>query len=313
MLARVQAQSSPDAALEWAGRSITSRPDNPDAYLAQALGYVARKDYPASYTSFAQAAQLRPRDYFIWQEWAGVCDLAGDTEGALQNYQKALQLAPYYAETAWQLGHLLLRKGDETEALVRLRQAALRHSFLWPSLIDLTWQLKGQDMNQVESILKPEGDAALTAFARFCATHQRPVEALRFYRQVRAPTPVIQDGLISDLMAGKHYPEARELWLQGAGQPFAGDGPIINSGFEHPLNSTENGFGWRYLRAPGISVSQDGSTFQAGTQALRLDYAGEVNNEVLTQLIVVRPNTNYTLSVAAKSRAITTGGLPVIT
>jgi hypothetical protein len=64
----------------------------------------------------------------------------------------------------------------------------------------------------------------------------------------------------------------------------------------------------------GLRISLDRANPRSGEQSLRIDFNGGVNpgQSILSQLILVEPNTRYRLRFNLKMEEIVTGGLPYI-
>src|SRR6266851_680002 len=117
-------------------------------WQAAKIGFARTLDeYAQARDEFQRAAQLRPRDYYLWMLLGVTSDQSGDQEGALRALRQAVALAPSYARPRWQLGNVLLRMGQLDQAFVELRQAAQSNPSLWPNVDDLAWGAYGRDAN----------------------------------------------------------------------------------------------------------------------------------------------------------------------
>jgi hypothetical protein len=129
--------------------------------------------------------------------------------------------------------------------------------------------------------------------------------------------------LVTLLITAKHFSEAYEVWSSGPDTNGGGSklgigdgiGAITNGGFEDQINLDDSGFGWQLRREqPGFAISRDTSQPRTGVYSLRVDWKGTSNpsEAVLSQLVLVQPNTRYQLRVAMRTEEIVTGGLPTI-
>jgi len=93
-------------------------------------------------------------------------------------------------------------------------------------------------------------------------------------------------------------------------------GGFFDGGFEGWLATGQAGFGWQI--APSITnveMSVDTSEHQSGGRSLRVEFRGNSNpaTMLLTQLILVKPQTHYRISFAAQSRDFVSVAAPVVT
>ncbi len=74
------------------------------------------------------------------------------------------------------------------------------------------------------------------------------------------------------------------------------------------------GFGWQLLAVPNVSASIDPSGPSPATRSIRLQFEGDnpLDSQLLDQLILVEPNSRYSLSFVARAENLVSGGPPVI-
>lgn len=264
------------------------------------------------------AVSLRPRDYDLWLELGIVRDELGNADAALDCFNKAVDLAPYYSKPHWQRGNVLFRMGRYDEAFVDLRSATRSESELLPNFIDLAWQSSRRDARLTEQIVQPQGDNANLACARFFATHGKPNEALAHFKLVHQAPDEVRKEVLQQLVASAAFKQAFELWSIG-NQQATGDRSkiaIFDPGFEGALLRDESGFGWRTAPPEStVKLSQDPNEPHSGSRSLRVDFNGNSNAGALlvSQLLLVEPGAHYKLSFAARGQNIITGGPPVLT
>ena len=318
LLGRAQSTTDAEGALKTVEAAVAQAPDNPEAHLAHGSVLQAQRKYTAAVATVERALALRPQDYFLWLELGRMRDSADDVSGALAAFRQAVKLAPYYGDVHWQLGNILLRNGAEDEGFAELRQAALSDNTFWPGLIDLAWSLRQGNVAGVEQLLKIDSAspaAAVFALAHFYVKHSQPAAALRVFALVPHPPQTQQRTLQSELMGSRYYSEARVLWLQTEGRQ-GNNLALTDGGFEEPLNTNETGFGWRlwHENANLLQITPDNQVVHSGKYSLRLVYSGDTGTGVgvLSQIIAVKPDTNYVLSFNAKTQQLVTGGLPLL-
>lgn len=298
-------------ALAAADQAIQLTPADPDAHRARAtvLNRLGRK--AEAERSLEVATTLRPLHAAQWLELGTTREDLGDSDGALAAFDQAVRCAPYYGETHWQRGNLLLRLDRYDDAFVDLRQAALSNRKFLPSLIDLAWNLTKGDAKQTAVLLQLSNDNDRLEFARFLAKRGKGEEMMA---QVNLLTTQLSDQNREELarltIAAGNLTELDRLT---PGNIKAGE--ISNGGFEEPLSREGSLFAWKFVTAQnGPRLAVDVSEKAAGERSLQLEFTGEwdTSHTVLYQAIVVEPGQRYRLTFALKTRDLVTGGPPRI-
>src|SRR6266446_5512787 len=117
-------------------RALQVAPNDPEARTVLGLLLSRYGEYSDAAMELERAAELRPRDYYLWLELGMTRDQLGDREGAERALRESVRLAPYYARPGWQFGNLLFRLGRANEAFAELRRAAKSDPTLLPATID---------------------------------------------------------------------------------------------------------------------------------------------------------------------------------
>ena len=125
--------------------------------------------------------------------------------------------------------------------------------------------------------------------------------------------------LLSRLLSDKRFTEGFAVWSKGReaslGNQRSGIATVIDGDFEGKIALDEPGFGWQFPgSAPTVRALLDTSDPHAGSQSLRLKYQGDSESAgaVVTELVLVEPNTRYKLSFAARTKDLVTGGSPLV-
>jgi tetratricopeptide (TPR) repeat protein len=302
-----------------ARQAIVLAPSDPDAHFTSGLVSTDAGELDEAAREYERAVALRPRDYYLWFMLADVRDQSGDQDGALAASREAVGLAPFYAQPRWQLGNLLFRAGQMDEAFAELRRAAGSDPKMLPAVIDLAWGSGHQDVQSIEAIIQPQTSAHRLALARFFARHGKIADAVRYFHAAGDVSDKERGALLKDLLAARRYNDAYAIWLLEnqalVDENGKGSSPVIDGGFEKPLNLQEPGFGWRLSRdASNLSFSIDESAPREGARSLRLDWKGDYNPAapIITQLVLVEPKMHYRLRFAARTQEIVSGGLPLV-
>ena len=305
-----------------ADRAIKLAPNDAEAHFARGEVLQSREDYSGASVEFERAVQLRPRDYFLWLMLGVTRDENQDQEGALRALRQAAALAPSYAPPRWQLGNLLLRMGQYDEAFAEMRRAAMGNPNLWPNVIDLAWGIYGGDVDAVVKVIDPQTEEARLSLALFLARHNQAAAALEQFRLSALTANAKNETLLDELLKARAFNEAYEVWARIHGplgilpDGRVSDTGIRDGGFEEPITVGQPGFGWQITpNVANVTMSVDTNEHQSGSRSLRIDFRGNSSptSPLLTQLVLVKPQTHYRLSFAAQSREFVSASLPIIT
>jgi len=297
--------------LAAADQAIQLTPSDADAHRARATVLSRLGRFAEAESSLETATSLRPEHASQWLELGTMREELGDNEGALAAFDQAQRCAPYYAQTHWQRGNLLLRVGRYDEAFADLRYAAASNAKFLPNVTDLAWGLTKGDAKQTEALLQIKNDNDRLQFARFLARKGKGKEV---FEQTRLLTTPLSDEnkqeLTRLLVAAKEFSVGYRLTLG----PEAVE-KISNGGFEQPLLLNGSPLGWVLSRPetnPKLSI--DVSEKAAGERSLQASFAGDwdASRPALEQTVLVQPGQRYRLSFAVKTKELVTGGPPRI-
>ena len=303
-----------------ADKAVQLTPSDAEARFTRALVLGSLGQSSESISEYERAVALRPQDYYLWLVLGDAREVAGDFEGALAAYEEAARLAPFYAQPRWFLGNLLLRAGRYDEAFAELRRAGESNPALMPAIIDLAWGISRQDARTVEQFIQPQTDAARLSLARFYARHAKPSETLNLFRAMNdSLTESQRRELLNDLLAAREYGVAYQVWRSfhpEINDEGSATGPLmIDGGFEKPLSLNDPGFGWQLARnTPALKFTIDRTEPREAAQSLLVDWSGDPSLAlaVVSQLVLVQPQTSYRLRFAARTGELVTGGLPLM-
>ena len=296
-----------------ANRAVALMPGDPEAHYARAVLLRSRGELAAAIEELDEAAQLRPNDYFLWQELASLRDYSGDSERAVADARVAVRLAPFYAFPRWQLGNLLLRAGQLEEAFVQLGRAAESDPELLNSTVDLAYSFYGEDVTAIENALQLQSPAFQQALVQSMIKWGHPRVAARVIDSLSTLSDQQRANLVGQFLTLKYFDEAFELWNKNGTRGAVG--ATTDSGFEGTIIHDEPGFGWQLdNRAETVIVSLDSGEAFDGQQSLMIRFAGdsEPSFSLIAQLVKVEPNARYLLSFAARTHDLITGGAPVL-
>ena len=300
--------------LEAANAAVNLSSDSPVAHQVRGTILEARQDLRGAEAAYQRAALGRPEDCIYWLSLARVRELNGDAAGAVEAARRAVPLAPFYAQPHWQLGNVLIRAGQTEEAFKELRTATLSDPRLLPGVTDLAWRVSRGDARFVERAVQPKTPAEFRTLGQYLRQLGALDAALYLYNASGGVAPPEERRAnVAALILAKRYQEAFDLWKLDRQQIFSGG--LVDPGFEDDINLEEAGFGWRTAeKIQGFQLSLDTNNPKEGRASLKVSFEGESlpSDAVMTQLVLVEPNSRYRLSFSARTDAIVSGGLPQV-
>jgi tetratricopeptide (TPR) repeat protein len=305
-----------------ANQAISLAPADPVAHYVRATALLNNEQFPEAIDEFKRAIGLRSRDHVLWLSLGFAYDQNGDQQSALAAFSEAVRLAPFYAAPRRQLGNLLLRSGQRDQAFAELSRAAQSDPALWPTVIELAWDAYDGDVQPVEQAIQPETDKARLALARFLIKHDHASDALRLFRASEKVSEAERQEILAGLITAKRFTEAYQVW-SGKDDVSSAIGLVQNPGFESKLVSDPNGFGWQFTSGTRtVALNQvyaalDSSTspeVRSGTYSLRFDFSGASVpvTDLVSQIVLLEPNTRYQLQFSRRSQALISLGMPQI-
>ena len=269
---------------------------------------------------YEHAVSLSPNDYRFWMTLGIALEQAGHTEQAKAALQRAVSLAPAYAQSHWYLGNLLLRSGSYDEAFVELNIASTANYELRPQFYTMLSAIYGSDF---EAATKAIGDkpGPRADFALYLMKRGKFEDGLRLWSTLspaqRAENKAIADLIISLLIQAQQYYQALEIWNDVAPSPQsrAAIGRILDGGFEDLSGyGPEMVFAWQVKTPPQLQISVDPSIAHSGRRSLRIVFQvrSSLTSLGTTQLIPVAPNTQYEFEFYSKSQNLESGSTPFV-
>ena len=293
-----------------ADEAIRLTPDDPDAHRARGIVLTRSQNLADAGSSLETAATLRPGDAGLWLALGNTREELGDRDGALAAFNQAVSAAPYYGQTHWQRGNLLLRLERYDEAVADLRQAASSDRRLLPNFIDLAWGLTNGSPKATEDLIQISSDHDRWEFTRFLARKGAGDEVIDQASLLNNALSVEnKEELIGLLVASRHVRDAFRLWKGSE----TSDG-LVNGMFEDPLVLDERYFRWHIAESQtNAKFAIDVSEKFSGEKSLQVSFNGEWNSgaALLSQTIVLGPG-RYRINFAVKTKDLVTGGPPRI-
>lgn len=309
--------------LETAQLAVRLAPNDPLPHWR--LGNFAQTELPPDQiglvvAEYEKAVSLSPSDYRLWMEFGGALEQAGEFEKAERALREAVKLAPSYAEPRWYLGNLLVRTDRYKEGFAELRRGSEANGQFFSQLFNLAWQLHRDDFEELKAAVG-NTPSVRAEFARYLVGRGRYDEGLRFWdiltvaekranRQASGP-------IITSLIGAQRYHQALNLWNEVAPGPAyqASPGHILDRGFEDNLAHGPGAvFGWQVQSNSQVQVGIDAGQGHSGSRSLRLYFQvrSHIDTINVSQLVPVKPNTDYEFECYLKTERLESAETPVI-
>ena len=305
-------------------KALAYNGSDPEVHYRYAIGLFEVGKNEEALVEFERATQLKPADYFFWQELGRVRDETGDSTGAIAALREAVKHAPTYSQPHWQLGNLLLRQHQVDEAFQEMHRAVATDPTLFPVMIDLIWGViagnEAADLAAVLARAQPQNDNQRVLLATLFVRHGQ-FDAARTLMLTAGENVAKEDwrALVAGLIEAKDFSGAYQIWLQGEGRNAGLErGEVFDGGFEGTIESGSDfrRFGWQPSRlTETVHILVDPNQPHSGTRSLRIEYNGNFapTVPVISELLLVAPNTRYRLSFYARTETLLSAGLPVVT
>lgn len=306
-----------DGVLEAADEAVRIEPGDADAHLVRGDLFAAADDLAAAIKEYEQASIERPNDYVSWLSLARARELIGESASALEAANRAVALAPSYAQPRWQLGNVLIRSGRRDEGFRELSRAAAYDPSLWPSIIDLAWQISHGNIEFVKQSVPPQSVGLTVALAEYLAKRGAVAEAVSMLRIAGTGDDAIaaRQKYVGELLAQGHFSEAAVLWNLDHKDERVSLGELLDGRFEQERSLDGVGFDWRSPnRSPNVLLALDTNGSHDGRSSLLVEFKGESNpgNPIIAQLILVEPHAHYALRLSVQTENLISGGLPEV-
>lgn len=302
-----------------ADTAVRFAPDDPEAHYTRGLALVNAGRLNEAAAELQQATQLRPHYYYEWLDLGVTRDRLGDQVGAVAAIRESVRLAPFFAQPRWQLGNLLFRQGQFEEAFAELRLGAASNPNLYESMMQLAWVATDGDVGKFEALVRPDSRESHFWLASFLAKSGKGADAARQIKEAGVPTEEWERRFlhqtIIQLLAAEQFSDAYAAWAAThPGSDKSAKGQILNGNFVETIVQDDPGFGWQLALLPNVSISIDPSGPTPSARSLRLQFGGDnpPANQLVNQIVLLDPNSRYTLTFMAKSEELVTGGPAVI-
>lgn len=311
-------------------RAVRIDPDSPEPHFLFAM---ANRDMPGTgdldmaAAGFESAVRLNPYSRRYWLEYARTQELLGEVEQAESGLRVVVALSPNDGENHWRLANLLLRQGEQDEAVDEIATAVELEPRLAEPGVALLLK-SGVGAGKVESLLPSDRSAQTRLFRSLLTLSRQPasgpavsegsetVIATLWSRLLGDEPPLtVAEGrpYVDHLFRADRLAEARDAWVRLSGangisdpQYESGTNRVWNGNFELELSGRP--LGWQVGQSDAFEATRDSQGGEDESAALVVDFLGteNLNFSHLSQQLILEPGVSYRLRSVLRAEALTT-------
>jgi tetratricopeptide (TPR) repeat protein len=301
-------------------RAIQLQANNAEYHdrLARLLMYDG--DGTASAISHYQAAvDLNPYAAKYWLDLADAYMVTGNPSEQQRSLERALLFDPTTPDVAWEAANFFLLRGDRDKALHNFATVLANDPQRVTRALELCWNASG-DADELLDKSIPKNPDSYLSFLRLLMRQSNVQAAERVWNRLVAldqPFPAKTAFPYLDfLLENKEVAAAHNAWLQlpridrGLAPYMPSESNlIVNGGFEEKI--LDGGFDWIYRPMAHVDLALDASEFHSGARSLSVTFDGQNPvNSGISQIIPVKPNTEYAFSAAYRTEEIMSASGP---
>jgi tetratricopeptide (TPR) repeat protein len=117
------ARNQAPVALARTRQFVTANPDDENGHVIFGMLDTQSKDYASAQTELGRALEINPKSFQSYLQLGRLYEAQGQTDRAIESYQKALDLQPKLAQLATYVGNFYLKKQDLQTAQKYFTQA----------------------------------------------------------------------------------------------------------------------------------------------------------------------------------------------
>jgi len=265
------------------------------------------------------AVQLNSYVARYWMDLAGAYQISGRIQEQEECVERAVQADPTTPDVAWTAANFFLVQGDLDKALRHFRVVLANDPEAVDSALQLCWRATGNANRILDEVLPPRPNLYLS-FLRLLINKHETAAAKSVWNRLIGLNQAFSSQLAFPyfrfLIAQQEVAAAQSSWQQLAVldrslQPYlsSGENLIVDGGFEE--NILDGGFDWWYESRPHVILAIDTNEFHSGTRSLSVTFDGQSASEAgISQLIPVRPNTDYEFSAEFRTEELETASGP---
>lgn len=265
------------------------------------------------------AVRLNPYVARYWLDLASAYQVAGHTPEEAASVERAVRADPTTPDVAWEAGNFFLVQGEREKALHHFRVVLDNDPEAVDATLRLCWRATGDANLMLDQALPPRSDLYFS-FLNLLIHGKRVSDAENVWNRLvglkQSFSVPLAFPYFSFLFDQHEVAAAQTAWQQLATvnrslAPYlpSRENLIVNGGFEEKL--LNGGFDWWYTSSPHAALAIDTSEFYSGTRSLSVTFdGGSVSEAGISQLIPVKPNSDYEFSGVYRTEELDTASGP---
>ena len=312
-----------ESGIETVRRAVSWAPGDPLTHWR--LGSISQRQLPPDQLhqvveEYEKAVSLSPNDYRFWMALGTALEQWGEVERGEKALVRATELAPSYAYPRWYLGNLLLRGGRYDQAFTELRRAADANPELRSQLFNLAWAIHNKNL---DAFVEAVGNSANTRAesAAYLVGRQRFEDGILLWQRLneteKRSNRTNGEAIVGALVTAKRFHQAAEVAndLVSTVTNLTGEGKFVDGGFEEDVAPQKGAvFGWQVKSLQQAQVGIDPNRGHNSSRSLRIVFRvpSRLDSISVSQLVPVRPYTQYDFECYVKSQDLQSGSTPRI-
>jgi hypothetical protein len=183
-----------------------------------------------------------------------------------------------------------------------------------PGIIDLAWRVSAGNVQFVEAAIAPTNPDGSLVFATFLRQQKQVEPAIRWFMRSGPAGEADRHAYVAELITTGQFEAAAQLWKADNSEAVLPD-LLRSPGFEQEVNLSNAGFDWSASAAiKGVRFALDTQNPAEGRSSLKVEFSGDapVGSLLLSQIVLVAPNTKYELGFSARTESMVSGSVPQV-
>ena len=304
-------------------KALRFAPSNPDPFYGLSLFYqwdFRSMDLKKSLSYIHQAIERNPLEQMYWINLAKIHQRLGDQEAFERALENGIFVNPTSYEGRWVTGNLFLQNEDVQKALPHFSYL-LRYYPEQSSPVYDVWLKVVDDPDFLLEKLVAEETSSLRSYLSYFYEFNDSESAKKvWHKRVSIGQKADRSETlrhIDFLILRNEFNEAMEVWkarLQEEGLSIPTDGNAITNGSFENEKILGGGFDWKIADVRGAKVAFDRSVAFEGNHSIKITFDGKENVDFyhVHQIVLLKPNTDYSLKAYIRTKEVTTKSGPKI-
>lgn len=299
--------------IDMLNRAIAVEPDNAHYHYLKGLLYLSDPEsinLEQAKKSILRGIMNNPSNAAYWRRLYLIESAMGNILQAEKAIRRAVVLSPKDPETRWMLGNHYLLKGKKVEALREMRFIMETFAGETVRAFPILSMAANNDAGLILKEAIPDKIDIKREYLGYLMGRKDTAAAKLLWEDMAERYPLDKKEklcFIDYLIDEGAIEDAKKEWSDLTGTNRWE--PVWNGGFEQETWS--GGFDWRVDKIEGVAVNRvEGISFE-GKHSLKVRFDGSRNIDFyhLRQLVPLKPDTKYRLTMQIRAEGLTTNGI----